>query len=71
MYRLRITNNFLYFLGKRSLRFTLEVGKELNRKLQEEYAAKISIVTDKCPACKTKIKKNKTKCSSCGLTINE
>lgn len=71
MYWLRIMNNFLYFFGKRSLRFTLEDDKEINRKLQEEYAAKISVVTDACPACKAKITKNESKCSSCGLTINE
>ena len=69
-YKMRITNNIFFFM-QRSLQFTLEKDEEVNKQLQKDYTSKISIIIDKCPACKTTITKKETNCSSCGLMIND
>tara|TARA_R110002033_G_scaffold170934_2_gene214830 strand:+ start:1544 stop:2053 length:510 start_codon:yes stop_codon:yes gene_type:complete len=55
--------------GKRNLNFIEENNAELLNGLQKEYNQEIIKITDRCPACKSGILINETKCKNCGLNL--
>ncbi|MBZ9731640.1 hypothetical protein LB467_18300 [Salegentibacter sp. JZCK2] len=55
--------------GKRLLIFIEEKDSELLNELQKEYNQEIIKVTDKCPACNSRILTNETECKNCGLNL--
>ena len=54
---------------KRNLNLIEEKNNVILKELQKEYRQEIISITDKCPACNSKISGNQTECKNCGLNL--
>ena len=70
MYWLEIKRLSTWFgYGEKKYSYILESDKEINQKLNIEYTKEIIKISDKCPACQTKIESDEIVCSNCGLSL--